>query len=351
MMRLEYGKTVVTGEEDFIGKVVKSAHTVERVASPGAYLVDTFPSLMKLPDFLAPFKREGKRLYRDKMNLFKELQDDVRQQIQSGTGDGSENFTSIFLKSKEKWELSDDEGAFVMGTLFEAGTGTTSAAMMSFIFAMTMHPLSLAKLQKEIDEAVGDRIPSEDDVSNLPSVRAVVKETLRWRPVTAGGIPHLLVKDDIYEMGGKKYFLPAGSNVHANQWAIHRDPNLYPEPEKFIPERWLEKKYPTFREPLSSYPNIKNFTCFGHGRRICGGQKIAETSLNIQVARIAWGCDIQKVQGWTPKEYDYTKGFNAQPERFPFILSPRKGRERIVEEKYESVWRQILDRSGERKSL
>ncbi len=53
-----------------------------------------------------------------------------------------------------------------------------------------------------------------DDMPVLFSVRAVVKEVLRWRPVTAGGVPHQLVKDDVYE----RYFFPAGTVVHTNQW-------------------------------------------------------------------------------------------------------------------------------------
>ena len=70
-------------------------------------------------------------------------------------------------------------------------------------------------MQQEVDRMVGsERLPEYGDLPELPTVRAVIKETLRWRPVTAGGIPHMLEKDDIYN----GYFLPKGSLVHANQW-------------------------------------------------------------------------------------------------------------------------------------
>jgi cytochrome P450 len=102
-----------------------------------------------------------------------------------------------------------------MGTLFEAGSGTTAVAMMSFCLAMCHYPEWMKEIQKEVDEAVsGDRMPDFDDMSALPTVRTVAKDVLRWRPVTAGGIPHQLVKDDVYQ----GLFLPAGTNVHPNQW-------------------------------------------------------------------------------------------------------------------------------------
>jgi cytochrome P450 len=128
--------------------------------------------------------------------------------------------------------------------------------MMSFILAMVLRQDSIGDIQRDIDEVVGDRLPSFEDIPHLPRVRAIVKEPLRWRPVTPGGIPYQLVKDDVYELNGIKYYLQAGSNVHANQWAIHRDTSLYLNSEDFIPKRWIEPKYPTYKEPLETFPNL-----------------------------------------------------------------------------------------------
>jgi cytochrome P450 len=346
MLRLGFGKMLITGEEDYLKRIMSVGKNLERIASPGVYLVDTLPSLMYLPDFLAPFKREGKRLHVEELEFFRELQDDVRRETESEKLGSKhveqENFTSKFLSSQEKWGLSDDQGAYVIGTLFEAGAGTTAAAMMSFLLAMASHPPELRSLQREIDIVVGDRMPSFEDLPGLPRVRAVVKETLRWRPVTAGGVPHQLTRDDVYELDGKKYFLKAGSAVHANQWAIHRDASLYPDAESFLPNRWLDPKYPTYKEPLEAYPNLQNFSAFGFGRRICPGLNIAERSLNILVARIAWASDIEGKQGWDYEAYEYTTGFNVQPKTFPFSLTARKGRAKIVETEYQRLWSHII---------
>jgi cytochrome P450 len=261
VLRLAYGKTVETGEEPHVKRILHVVHTVERLVSPGAYLVDTFPILMKLPKALAPFKQEAEVLHAEELSLFREGINDVRQQMAAGTA--SPSFARSWLEKKDAYDLTDDEAAYVVGTLFEAGAGTTSAAMMSFTLAMVHYPKWQGRLQDEIDFVVGDsRLPTFADIPNLPTVRAVVKETLRWRPVTAGGVPHQLIKDDVYD----GFFIPAGANIHGVQWAIHRDPELYPDPETFNPARWLEKSYPTYREPLTTFPNLQNYSSFGFGR-------------------------------------------------------------------------------------
>ena len=346
ILRLGYGKLVWTGEEAYVKQILEVVHTVERVASPGAYLVDTLPVLMWLPRWLAPFKREGDRLHRKELELFRGLLRDVEVQMQEGkVKAGEETFASRFLEKREEFGLSFDEGAYVIGTLFEAGAGTTAAAMFSFLLAMIKHPEAMRKLQEEVDEVCGDRIPTFEDMERLPRVRATIKETARWRPVTAGGFPHTLIKDDVYEMPetGEKMFLAAGSNVTANQWAIHREEALYPNGDDFIPERWLDPKYPTYKEPLTTYPNLQNYSMFGFGRRICPGQNIAERSLHLLTARIAWACDIRKARDASGTEieyadYDYTAGFNVQPKKFDLELKPRRGREKIVEGEWQRVW-------------
>lgn len=230
VLQLAYGKTVETGDEPIVRDILEVVHTLERVISPGAYLVDTFPILMWLPKWLAPFKREGDRLHKRELNLFRKNIDDVRAEI--ANGDQTSSFCRSWLEKEHSFGLNTDEAAYAIGTMFEAGSGTTAAALMSFMLAMVHHPEWQRRLQQEIDAVVGNsRLPNFDDLPRLPTVRAIIKETLRWRPVTAGGVPHQLIKDDVYE----GVFLPAGTSIHANQWAIHRDPALYPDPENFRP--------------------------------------------------------------------------------------------------------------------
>lgn len=110
--------------------------------------------------------------------------------------------------------------------------------------------------------------------------------------------------------------------------AIHRDPELYPDPEAFNPDRWLLPEYPTYREPLTKFPSLQNYSAFGFGRRICPGMNIAERSLYIFTSRVAWACRIGRKKDSQgneiiPPEYNFASGFNTQPKPFPFELQAR----------------------------
>jgi len=248
---------------------------------------------MLLPDLLATFKRGAASLHHFELTFFRSMLADVRERL--STNACGPCFARSFLEKQDSWALSTDEGAYVLGTLFEDGSGTTAAAMMSFILAMLHYPAWQTAIQREVDDVCGAeiRLPTFTDIPSLPAVRAVIKEVLRWRPVTAGGVPHELERDDVYD----DLFLPKGTNVHANQWAIHRDPILYPDPETFNPARWLDEKYPTYRAPLDRYSNLQSYSAFGFGRRICPGMNIAENLLHLLTARLAWAVDIRKRLG------------------------------------------------------
>ena len=336
IFRIGYGKAIITGDESQLRRILEVNHNLERIASPGAYLVDTIPALNYLPEVVAPFKREAKRLHALELGLFRELVDDTRAAMRAGTA--SPSFAQTFLVEQDKFQLSDDEGAYVLGTLFEAGSGTTAAAMMSFCLAMTLYPEWQQPMWEEVDRVCGDRLPEFDDIPQLPTVRAVIKEVLRCRPVTAGGVPHQLTQDDVYN----GIYLKAGTIVHANQWAIHREESLYPDAEQFNPSRWLSPDYPTYREPLTKFPTLQNFSSFGFGRRICPGMNIAERSLYILTARIAWACEFSKKRGPRGEEievpsYDYVSGFNTQPKPFSFDLKARSGLRRTL---VEQAWKE-----------
>ncbi|EWG41219.1 hypothetical protein FVEG_15251 [Fusarium verticillioides 7600] len=92
------------------------------------------PFLANLPEALAHFKKEGRRLHEEELSLFRELQSDVRRALEKGYD--TQSFTRTFLENRDSYQLSDDEAAYVIGTLFEAGSGTTAAAMMSYCLTM-----------------------------------------------------------------------------------------------------------------------------------------------------------------------------------------------------------------------
>ena len=94
--------------------------------------------------------------------------------------------------------------------------------------------------------------------------------------MAAGGIPHMLIQDDTYD----GYFLPKGTILFANTWAIHRDELEYDQPEDFKPDRYISNKFGTRNLIESGSDDGRRVTyAFGAGRRVCPGQRLAENSL------------------------------------------------------------------------
>ncbi|KAF9237534.1 cytochrome P450, partial [Melanogaster broomeanus] len=129
--------------------------------------------------------------------------------------------------------------------------------------------------QAEIDSVVGqNRLPTLRDHAQLPYVVVVLKEVFRWFPVAPLGVPHVAAENDFYE----GYFIPKGAHVIYNTGRFSRlvqisapspesvyramlqDPNVYPEPMKFKPERFLPLDG---KQPENDPYNV----CFGFGRR------------------------------------------------------------------------------------
>jgi cytochrome P450 len=136
----------------------------------------------------------------------------------------------------------------------------------------------------------------------------------------------MLTQTDTY----KSHVFPAGTIFFANTWAIHHDENEYSEPHKFNPDRWLDNKYGTIANNTTRYESEQRKLTYswGNGRRICSGQKLAENSLRIVIAKMVWLFDID-VQPGKRKDVDdspltaYQGGFLIAPNKFPVRMRPR----------------------------
>ena len=203
-LRLLYNKDMSLAEErDHVDRITTIVRTLERTVAPGAYLVDFLPILKYLPEVLAPFKTEAKALHEFEYSYFRRLVAEAEETYEPADRleKRPRGLVHKFFDNKQSWDLTDFEVSYCMGTLLQGGSGTTSSAMQSYCLAMWHYPEWQLKVQKELDEVVGDdRLPSFDDWPNLPTVRAAMKETLRWRPVVPGGALYLRSHHSDYAM-------------------------------------------------------------------------------------------------------------------------------------------------------
>lgn len=263
--------------DDGVAKVALKFMEGVDLVMPGMFIMETIPLLIKLPRWIYPAASKvlenGKKFNRFFTSLSREA-----------STSGSDCFAKNLFKEKEANGLKEEEISFLTGNMIGGGVDTTASTTLTFILAMCAFPEVQRKAQKAIDEVVGgaDRLPSWTDEERLPYIRACVEEALRWRTVTIlGGIPHSPSQDDEYN----GYLIPKGTWITGNLWAIHRNPNEFPDPDEYKPERFIDKTRP--------YPNKKGHNAFGWGRRQCSGQPLAEQGLFLTFARLLWAFDIR----------------------------------------------------------
>ena len=171
------------------------------------------------------------------------------------------------------------------------GSETTSSAMAWWALAMLVYPETQARAQAELDAVVGRaRIPTFADYPHLPYIRAMVKETLRWKPVAPLIAPHRLIEDDWYD----GMFIPKGTNCIANAWNLNRDPEVYGKnAEHFDPGRYLDGTEEMGPGVAQISREEGHFT-YGFGRRNCPGRFMSDNSLFISIAVLLWATKIER---------------------------------------------------------
>ena len=159
-------------------------------------------------------------------------------------------------------------------TIFMAGHETTSLALTWTWYLLSQHPAVEAKLYNELREVLADRTPDYADVANLKYTRMVIEESMRLYPPahTTGRQP--IAPDEI--LGHR---IPAGAEVLIMPWLLHRKPQLWENPDRFDPERFLPER-------VAARPRFA-YIPFGAGPRICIGAAFAMTEAILILATIA----------------------------------------------------------------
>ncbi|KAK2608380.1 hypothetical protein QQS21_003066 [Conoideocrella luteorostrata] len=199
----------------------------------------------------------------------------------------------VYEGNKTLEQSLDDENfaACMLGFQCMVGVITVGGPLQYFLMCMALHPQWLKRVQEEIDRVCGERLPTIGDYAELPTVRACVKETLRWRSTVPLGVPHLCETPAEY-MGVP---IQKGDVILACEWSLNRDEAKFPDAEMYHPERWLEPSWPTYMEPISQYPNLregKAMHTFGWGRRSCLGPSMADYEMFMFAAYVCWGFDL-----------------------------------------------------------
>ncbi|KAJ7637096.1 cytochrome P450 [Roridomyces roridus] len=262
---------------------------------PGAYLVDAYTFLRYVPGYLSNLRAQ----HQMELTLFKSQLDAVRRRL-----DANEEHQS-------EYGLSDNEAAYLNGSI--------ASAISIVIMAAAVFPEMQNRVQEQLDRIIGaGKLPTFQDEPDLVQVTAFYLESFRWRPVSAGGFAHRATKDIVWN----GYLIPKGASVYGNYWSIARDPEVFPDPERFDPQRWLTPDGKTIREDLKIFQ-------FGFGRRVCPGSHLANKSLYINTALLLWAFRISQDSKNPIDTMAFTNTANVHPLPFSVHFEPRRNIEEM----------------------
>ncbi|KAI0371374.1 cytochrome P450 [Pilatotrama ljubarskyi] len=326
ILRLAYGYEVVEdqGQDPLVQVVEVAMQGFAKASEPGAFLVDNFPVLRYVPEWLMPgggFKAVSRRMRRELDEMYDLPFGFVKEQLEAGKARPS--FTSSYLEEKRGPTAADEELIkAAAASLYSGGADTTPSSMTAFILAVTLQPSIQARAQRELDAVLGSswtRLPTFADRERLPYVNAIVLEVLRWNPAVPLGLAHRVTQDDVY----RGWVIPKGTVVWANIWSMLQDPAVFPEPSEFRPERYLNADGSLRELERHEDPSIIGF---GFGRRICPGMFFAMNSIFIGIATMLYVFDISKSRHENDEEIvpkvDF-RGFISHPVPFKCDIRPR----------------------------
>ncbi|EEB88897.1 hypothetical protein MPER_13076 [Moniliophthora perniciosa FA553] len=261
---------------------------ISAAMAPGNYLANHISILEHVPDFLAKWKREMKAKYcmytASLLKYFLTIKQTMPQKQELPSC-----FCSMLVETHERHGLDDLGSAWLAAILYLAGYDTTTTTLQWLIIAMISYPEVQLKAQEELNTVIGrSRIPTLQDMDNLPYVRAVVKEVLRWRPPAPIGVAHASLE----VMSGsfpRHYY--GRSWILTNILSMNHDTATYgPDPDVFRPERFLNED--GTHKPSPPDTKDEGHYSFGFGRRICPGRHLASNTL-LTFATVLWATRLE----------------------------------------------------------
>lgn len=254
IMSVVFGKRIPDREEGNIEELFNTSQEFIAALQPGANLVDTFYVLDKLPGPLKWWTARGKVAFRRLLKCYGTEVDDLKKRVKEGKCPPC--FATKFLEDPETAKLGEAQTLFALGSLMEAGSDTSRMTLSQIVAAAATDPRWVREAQKELDSVCGyaARLPDFSDRAKLVYVSAVVKEGFRWRPFAEIGMPHMLIKDDVYE----GYSFPAGTLFTWNSWNLALSEKENKDPLRFWPERWIDASVQGFdrgklEDPLAGH--------------------------------------------------------------------------------------------------
>jgi cytochrome P450 len=210
-----------------------------------------------IPELLRSLLAGTRTVNRSIAQLDAAVYDIIRQRRQAGSAH-SGSLLSFLMAARDEdgSRMSDMQLRDELLTFLVGGHETTALTLTWALHLLSENPEVEQRLHDEVACLLGMRNPTIADIANLPFTESVIKETLRMYPPSWSTSRTALQE---FEVDG--YTIPRGANIVLSQWIMHHNPQFFPQPDRFDPERWL-------RPTSEKLPKLAYFP-FGAGYRQC----------------------------------------------------------------------------------
>ncbi|KAI8958662.1 cytochrome P450 [Daldinia sp. FL1419] len=266
MTTINWGVRIESINDGLFREIVSVEEGLNKARSTVGNTQDHIPFLRLNP--LNPNSAKARELRKRRDNYLSALNRDLAEKVEKGTN--MPCIQASVIKYKEA-QLNETELAAFSLSVLAGGFETVSTTVQWSIAYFAQHPEIQDKAYEEIRQFQGsdESLCDAADDQKCAYILALVKEALRYFSVIPLALPRASIRDVQYN----GVTIPSGSTVYMNAWACNYDPELWSEPDRFLPERWLEK------------PDAPLFT-FGIGYRMCAAHILATRELYIIFMRL-----------------------------------------------------------------
>lgn len=246
-----------------------------------------------------------------------EVIDEHVMQIERVDSNDKKDFVDLLLKVQSSNKLgirfTRDNVKAVLLDMFIGGTDTTSIILEWSMAELVKNPRKMKKAQEEVRRVVGDKSKvSEEEISQMIYLKCILKETLRLHPPA----PLLAARESTENTNMSGFHVPCKTSVLINAWAIHRDPEIWNNPEAYIPERFINN-------PTDFIGRDYDYIPFGAGRRGCPGMAFGMAVTELVLANLLYWFDWILPSGTNAEELDMSEAFGlTAPKKIPLHLIP-----------------------------
>lgn len=290
--RIGFGKRFGKG---FESKELNKLSYDAQILFAGIFFSDYFPSLGWIDKILGKLKALEKN-FQGFDSIYQEIVEEHLNPNRSKASD--EDIVDILISLRDEnsspFEITQNHIKAMLMNVLIGGTDTVATVIVWTMTALMQNPDIREKVQAEIRQLVRKKgIVDEDDIQQLPYLKAVIKETLRFYPPA----PLLVPRETIQECTIDGYQIQPNSVVYFNAWAIGRDPENWKSPDEFLPERFLDSNTDYKGQEFEFIP-------FGAGRRGCPGVSMGMATVELALANLLYSFDWELPSGMNKEDID-----------------------------------------------